>query len=92
MLLPVRRKCPIVFRMDERIGRLSAQLFWDVDQSLVDAGKNGRWLVERVLQRGTWEDWLILREIYGKKELERLSVTLRVDPKSANFLRLYCLS
>ena len=65
-------------------------MFWDVDQALVDVSQNGRWLVERVLQRGTWEDWLVIREIYGKSGLRQLMPSLRLDPKSANFLSLYC--
>jgi hypothetical protein len=78
--------------MDDYIGKLSQQLFWDVDQRTVDIKKNERWLVERVLQRGSWEDWMTIREAYGKRELQNLSPTLRLDPKSANFLKLYCSS
>lgn len=76
--------------MDESISKLSPTLFWDVDQTLVDSSKNGRWLVERVLERGCWEDWLVIRGIYGKGGLRQLMPSLRLDPKSANFLKLYC--
>lgn len=76
--------------MDESISKLSPTLFWDVDQTVVDAQKNGRWLVERVLERGSWEDWLVIRGIYGKTGLRQLMPSLRLDPNSANFLKLYC--
>jgi len=76
--------------MDDRIGRLSPALFWDVDQASLDFRQNERWLVERVLQRGTWEDWLVIRGIYGKSRLKQLMPSLRLDPRSANFLSLYC--
>ncbi|MFH2115121.1 MAG: hypothetical protein ABIJ86_11505 [Spirochaetota bacterium] len=76
--------------MNECISRLSSALFWDVDRNTVDVRKNERWLVERVLQRGTWEDWLVIREVYGKSRLRQLMPALLLDPKSANFLRLYC--
>ena len=76
--------------MDKLVGQLSPVLFWDVDQRGVDTKKNARWLVERVLQRGTWEDWLLLRKLYGKAELRLLAPRLKLDAKSANFLRLYC--
>jgi hypothetical protein len=76
--------------MNDCISKLSPDLFWDVDRTVVDVTGNERWLVERVLQRGTWEDWLVIREIYGKSGLKRLMPSLRLDPKSANFLRLYC--
>jgi hypothetical protein len=76
--------------MNEYIRRLSPTLFWDVDPEMVDVARNDRWLVERVLQRGTWEDWLVIREVYGKTGLKRLMPSLRLDPKSTSFLRLYC--
>ncbi len=76
--------------MDKLVGQLSPYLFWDVDQKEVDTKKNARWLVERVLQRGTWEDWLLLRDLYGKTELRLLAPRLKLDAKSANFLRLHC--
>ena len=76
--------------MDTLVGQLSPGLFWDVDQKKVDTKKNARWLVERVLQRGTWEDWLLLRDLYGKTELRLLAPRLKLDAKSANFLELYC--
>lgn len=78
--------------MDENIGKLSPQLFWDVDQQTVDIKRNERWLVERVLQRGSWEDWLSMREVYRKRELRKLLPSLRLDAKSENFLELYCSS
>jgi hypothetical protein len=62
--------------MNEYISRLSPTLFWDVDRETVDVARNERWLV--------------IREVYGKTGLKRLMPTLRLDPKSTNFLRLYC--
>ena len=76
--------------MDDFIGGLSPELFWDVDPSTVDPERNARWLLERVVQRGRWEDWLLLRRRYGKAGIARLAPRLRLDPKAANFLRLYC--
>ena len=72
------------------ISRMSPQLFWDTDPEIVDTDKNARWLIERVMQRGSWEDWLLLSERYGKDGLRRLLPTLRIDAKSANFLKKYC--
>jgi hypothetical protein len=69
---------------------MSPQLFWDVDPETIDVKKNARWLIERVVQRGTWEDWLLLRTLYGKPELKTFAPTLRIDAKSANFLKKYC--
>jgi len=69
---------------------MSPQLFWDTDPELVDTEKNARWLIERVVQRGTWEDWLLLGERYGKDGLRSYIPALRIDAKSANFLKKYC--
>ncbi len=69
---------------------MSPQLFWDTDPEIVDTDKNARWLIERVMQRGSREDWLLLSERYGKDGLRRLLPTLRIDAKSANFLKKYC--
>jgi len=78
--------------MEECIRRLSPQLFWDVDPEAVDARKHARWLIERVVQRGTWEDWLLVSKLYGKRGLQAIAPELRLDPKCANFLRIYCQS
>ena len=69
---------------------MSPQLFWDVDPETVDTKKNARWLIERVVQRGTWEDWLLISELYGKSGLRAIVPALRLDAKSVNFLRIYC--
>ncbi|MDA3938566.1 MAG: hypothetical protein PF693_04555 [Spirochaetia bacterium] len=76
--------------MKSWINNLSPELFWDVSRKEVDPERNERWLIERVLQRGKWEDWLLIRSHYNKTRLLDLSPKLKLDPKSANFLRLYC--
>ncbi|MCK5736144.1 MAG: hypothetical protein KAH21_06670, partial [Spirochaetaceae bacterium] len=43
----------------------------------------------RVLQRGRWEDWLLLKTHYDKPRLRNLSSQLKLDPKSAHFLKRY---
>lgn len=78
--------------MENWIGTLSPDLFWDVDQAAVDPAINARWLVERVLQRGRWKDWQKVSAHYGKARLSALRSDLRVDAKSAHFLELYCES
>lgn len=72
------------------VNSLSAELFWDVLQEKVDPDRHERWLIERVLQRGRWEDWLVLRKHYSKKRLNGLLPQLRLDSKSEHFLKFYC--
>jgi hypothetical protein len=73
---------PCIFFMDKIIGKLSPTLFWDVDQILIDASNNGRWLVERVLEWGNWEDWLVIRGLYGKSGLRQLMPTCALIQKA----------
>jgi hypothetical protein len=69
---------------------LSPELFWDVDRNSVDLEKNARWLLGRVLERGRWEDWLLIRNHYGRQRIRMLSEGLKIDPKAGSFLKLYC--
>ena len=72
------------------VNNLSSELFWDVLQKEVDPDLHERWLIERVMQRGRWEDWILLRENYSKKRLIGLLPQLRLDGKSEHFLKLHC--
>jgi hypothetical protein len=76
--------------METWVNHLSPSLFWDVSRENVDPDKHGRWLLERVLMRGRWEDWLLIREHFKRDRIRDLSPRLRLDPKAENFLRLYC--
>ena len=80
----------IILIMGEVIAKLSSNLFWDVDKEQVNPEIHSRWLIERVLQRGFWEDWLLIRDYYGKERLNKLRPSLKLDKKAANFLALYC--
>ncbi len=66
--------------------RLSPLLFWDVDQNNIDAAKHARWILERVLERGQWEDWLLLVDNLGNDTIASLAQELHVDYKARNFL------
>jgi hypothetical protein len=76
--------------MDSWIQALSKELFWDVDQSKVTADRHSRWLLERVLERGRWEDWLMVRDHLGKETIRDLAPTLRLKPRERHFLDSYC--
>jgi hypothetical protein len=74
------------------IDQLSPELFWDVDQTLVQADTHALWLLERVLERGRWEDWILLRDHLGMETIRKSASFLRIDAKSKNFLNLYLAS
>lgn len=68
---------------------LSGHLFWDVDRSTVDTNKNSSFIIKKVLQYGTFKDWLILREFYGLDKIIDAAKKIRdLDKKTASFLSL----
>lgn len=48
---------------------LSKILFWDVDPYSVDAEKHAAFIVERVLQMGTWDEFKTILNYYGKNRI-----------------------
>jgi len=66
---------------------LNKSLFWDVDTSSLDFDIHARFVIERVLDRGSVDDWIMLLKLYGKKRISKEVVHIRsLDPKSLNFL------
>ena len=76
--------------MDSWINNLSGELFWDVNRATVREDLHAKWLLERVLERGRWEDWILVRDNLGRERITALAPSLRLDPKSQNFLNIYC--
>ncbi|MBC8053257.1 MAG: hypothetical protein H7Y13_09340 [Sphingobacteriaceae bacterium] len=58
---------------------LSNQAFWDVDMNKIDYKKNARFVIEKVLERGTHQDFLNLMQFYGSDQVKELA-------KQANWL------
>ena len=71
------------------MAKLSPGLFWDTDQESVRQDDHRSWLLSRVLEGGSWEDWLAIRDAYGKDCLAELEPHLRLDAKARNFLRVW---
>ena len=71
------------------INQLSDVLFWDVERNSLDPQKHIRWIIERVLEKGNYSDWLALKTNVTKETLEKEFNRLRIDPKSRKFLRRY---
>ena len=44
---------------------LPEHLFWDTELSSVDLNKNARFIIQRVIERGSIADWKIIKEFYG---------------------------
>lgn len=74
--------------MEPWLAALSPDLFWDVPRETVNPRKNLRWLVERIVLRGRWEDWILLRDHLSWQELEDFLPRLNLPPRERNFLKL----
>lgn len=47
------------------IGRIRPGLFWDKDIARLDAEVHAQYIIERVAERGTWEEMKDVWEYYG---------------------------
>ena len=65
-------------------------LFWDIDPEALDLGKHSRFIIERVLKKGSLKDWLYLKKIYSLDRIKIESVNIRsLDKKTLYFLSNY---
>ena len=65
----------------------SENLFWDVDSSQLDLQRNKKYVVQRVLERGSIDDLRLAFEIYGMSGVVATAKTLRtLEPKALSFV------
>jgi hypothetical protein len=69
------------------MSKLSSVLFWDMDPVTVSWRDHLIWLLQRVLECGTWEDWLLIDEVISPEELRELEPVLKLEQRERNFLR-----
>ena len=69
---------------------LTRSLFWDTNVALWDWERNAPFIVERVLQRGTVEDFKTIVAHYGRERLREIIKQLRyLDNKALHFSAVY---
>jgi hypothetical protein len=69
------------------IKSISAHLFWDVDQTKLDAEKSKKLIIARVLDYGLFTDWLYIKSYYGLDVITKTAITIRdLDFKSMSFI------
>jgi hypothetical protein len=69
------------------ISQFSKYLFWDTDPAGLDMEKHKKYIVERVLDYGSWGDWLLIRDYYGLDRLKEIALGLRsLERKSLSFI------
>ena len=68
------------------VKELSPHLFWDVNRSTISLEKHQSWLVKRVLEKGTLEDWNALKDLLTKKQIIDVVKNLRsLEKKAASY-------
>ena len=70
--------------------KLSNSLFWDVDPETLDPDEHGLFIIERVLTRGTWDEFKLILNYYGKKSVGLSAAQIRyLDKKTLSFCASY---
>lgn len=65
-------------------------LFWDVDQNSINYDKNARFVISRVIQRGSIDDWKRIKKYYGLDKIQEEIINIRsLDYKTLVFFSTY---
>jgi len=66
---------------------IKKNLFWDTDTNTIDPVKHKRYVIERILKLGDFEDYHWMRSQYSEDEIKNVILQERSDlsPKSINF-------
>ena len=65
-------------------------LFWDTKISSINIDDHARYIIERVVTRGTLSDWQTLKKAYGLEKIKNTSIQIRsLDAKTLAFLSNY---
>ena len=71
----------------EIITSFSKNLFWDVDPGTIDLESNSRYIIQRVLEYGRYNDWKLILSYYGLQTISDTATSLRsLDPKAVSFI------
>lgn len=62
-------------------------LFWDTNINNIDISRNKRYIIERILRFGDFDDCNWMRNIYSTEDIKNVILEERsdLDPKSINF-------
>lgn len=65
----------------------SHNLFWDIELSELDLEKHAKFIVGRVLDYGTMNDWRFIRNYYGMERIKEIALNIRsMFPESLSFI------
>lgn len=73
-----------------KVEDFSATLFWDVDKAQVDFEAHRDFVIEKALLHGTWADFLLILNAYGKDVIKKCVQKLRyMDNRTMHFVSVY---
>lgn len=73
--------------MSPFVSKLSNSLFWDVNPDELDDELHKRFIIQRVLERGTRNDWHLINEKYTLKVILDEAMQMRsLDPKALSYI------
>lgn len=65
----------------------SPNLFWDIDLATLDMEKHASFIVSRVLDYGTMNDWLAIKSYYGLERLREIALNIKsMERESLSFI------
>jgi hypothetical protein len=71
------------------IRQFTPSLFWDIDIKTLAETDHAGFIIQRVCMLGTWNDWLLLKKIYGLDKIKsELLQARQLDQKSLNYFSL----
>ena len=69
------------------IQHFSKNLFWDVSPADFHADRCPAQVIQRVLERGEWSDWCLVRDYYGLMQIAEVCKTLRtLSPEALSYI------
>ena len=69
---------------------LPSYLFWDIEEDALDYQENAHFIIKRVVQRGSLNDWIEIKAYYGLEFIKQEILKIRdLDTKSHIFFSYY---
>lgn len=70
--------------------KLTKSLFWDTDPETIDNQKHASYVIERVISRGTLNDFKTIIDFYGIPKIKRIIIKIRyLDDRVMHFCSAY---
>ncbi|MFN0035712.1 MAG: DUF6922 domain-containing protein, partial [Saprospiraceae bacterium] len=67
----------------KELPKLSKVLFWDVDFTKIDFDLRTRYVIERVVMFGNWQEWEEIKRYYGLEKIKSETMQTRyLDAKT----------